>query len=94
MSMINDNMKGLIMSMTPIRRIPQMDSALPLSAIVSAELQNRPNLTLHEILGEMLLHDSDSDSFGCMMDWAMQIRQEFGISWAECIDAASILYYG
>ena len=82
------------MSMTPIHRIPRMDSALPLSAVIAAELENRPNLTLHEILGEMLLHDSDENSFGILMDWAMQIRSEFGISWAECIDAASILYYG
>ena len=82
------------MSMTPIHRIPRMDSALPLSAIIAAELQNCPKLSTQGILEDLIRHDSDENSFGIMMDWAMQIRETLGISWGESLHAASILYYG
>ena len=82
------------MSMTPIHRIPQGDSGMTLATIVSMELGNCPKLSTQAILQDLIAHDSDNDSFGVMMDWAMQIRDSLGISWGESIHAASILYYG
>jgi len=81
--------------MTPIHKIPQMDSEKSLARIVEGEL--RTSGGIENVQGELLKlidHDGNEESFSCMMDWAMQIRNHLGISWAESIYAASILFYG
>lgn len=80
--------------MTPINRIPQMDSETSLAQIVSAELRNRSVIPLAQQLEAAFCHDQSEDGLSCMLDWAMQIRSEFGISWSESIDAAMTLFYG
>ena len=82
------------MTMIPIHRIPLEADSPTLHAIVRGELDNRDIPKLQSILAEAAGHSANSDHTECMMDWAMQIRWELGISWAECIDAAMILYYG
>lgn len=82
------------MSMTPIHRIPQMDSDMPLSAVLALELNSRSRISAHEQIESMISHSSDENHLSITMDWAMQIRSEFGISWSESIDLAMLLYFG
>lgn len=82
------------MAMTPIHKIPTDNSTLTLAGIVNEELGMHGGWDIPEAFLNSLAHDRKEDSLSCMMDWAMQIRQEMGISWGECIRAASILYYG
>jgi hypothetical protein len=82
------------MTMTPINRIPLEADSPPLHAIVRGELDSRGNRQTAGELQSAIDHCVEETHISCMMDWAMQIRMELGISWGECIDAAMILYYG
>jgi hypothetical protein len=50
--------------------------------------------TIQDAFLNSLVHDKDEDRLSVLLDWAMQIRNEMGISWGESIRAASILFYG
>lgn len=80
------------MTMTPIHRIPLGDDTLALT--VSRELDSLGEYSFAFEMKETLRHSDDESANTIMMDWAMQIRMELGISWGECIRAASILFYG
>jgi hypothetical protein len=80
--------------MTPINRIPMEADSGTLNAIVRGELDNRDINSLTDMITEFNHHDQSENGLSCTLDWAMQIRQELGYSWSECIDAAMILYYG
>jgi hypothetical protein len=82
------------MTMTPIYRIPLEADSPTLHTIVRSEIDQKGSIALTDIMREACTHDSNDDSVSVMLDWAMQIRQELGYSWSECIDAAMILYYG
>ena len=82
------------MTMTPINRIPMEADSGTLNAIVRGELDNRDINSLTDMITEFNTHDQSENGLSITLDWAMQIRQELGYSWSECIDAAMILYYG
>jgi hypothetical protein len=82
------------MSMTPIHKIPLEADSPSLVSIVKGELDMHGAWNIPQAFLNSLAHDQNEDHLSIMMDWAMQIRQEMGISWGECINAASILYYG
>lgn len=79
--------------MTPINRIPKIDSDLRES--IAAEMErgigNRPT---QSYLAELAGVSGNSEHADIALDWAMEIRNTFGISWAECIDLAMTLYFG
>lgn len=77
---------------TPIHKIPADGNSLAFT--VAAELDSRNSISLHEQLESVIAHDNEEKHLSVMLDWAMQIRSELGISWSESIDAAMILYYG
>lgn len=82
------------MSMTPIHKIPLEADSPSLVSMVKGELDMHGSWNISQAFLNSLAHDQKEDSLSVMMDWAMQIRNEMGISWGECINAASILYYG
>lgn len=78
---------------TPIHRIPQINDGHSLIETILAEMTESPSDT-HESLIGLSDHCSEESHLECTMDWAMQIRAEYGIPWGECIRIASILYFG
>lgn len=83
------------MGMTPIARIPFEADSPPLHTIVKGELDSLGRYRgIAQALEDAITHDQKEDSLSVMLDWAMQIRNEMGISWGESIDAAMILFYG
>jgi hypothetical protein len=82
------------MTMTPIHKIPLESDSPPLHAIVRDELGIDGKWTIQDAFLNSLVHDKDEDRLSVLLDWAMQIRNEMGISWGESIRAASILFYG
>lgn len=82
------------MTMTPIHRIPVLNDGVSLADAVRGELDNRDALSLADALRDAVSHDESENGLSVMLDWAMQVRMEFGISWSESIDYAMIAYYG
>ena len=81
--------------MKAIARIPMEMDSPPLHRMVRGELDAIPReRNTADELQNAISHSRDEEHISCMMDWAMQIRQELGYSWGDCIDAAMILYYG
>lgn len=80
--------------MTPINRIPQMDSNLQFMIAAEMDRTDYHAIPLAEQLEALHSHDEKEDSLSCTLDWAMQIRMEFGLSWSECIDLAMTFFYG
>lgn len=80
--------------MTPINRIPQLDSELPLNALIAGEMKN-DNPEIGDMLRELADHArGNQEHLSCTMDWAMQIRDELGIDWGNAIEVAMTLYFG
>ena len=82
--------------MTPINRIPLDATLMPsLEALVQRELEGRDTRALGDLMIELADHAAGNEThISITLDWAMEIRDRMGISWAECIDAAMILYFG
>ena len=80
------------MTMKPIHKIPLDGNTV--SELVDTENDVFAKYRFAEEMRNSLNHADDEDGNTIMMDWAMQIRSELGISWGECIHAASILFYG
>lgn len=78
--------------MNPINRIPQ-NSEHTLIESVEMEMPHTP-LKIADAMRDAITHDQSDDHLGCMLDWAMQIRAEFGFDWASCIGVAMTLYFG
>ena len=78
------------MTNTPITRIPLGD--VPLHTQVLNEKGGAH--ALDDQLMHLATHDDNAGRLTTTLDWAMQIRNEFGLPWAECINIAMIFYYG
>lgn len=82
------------MTMTTIHRIPKLDSDdITMARVINTELDNWQS-PLDAILRDMGLEDNTEEHLSVCLDWAMEIRMEFGISWAECLHVAQVLYFG
>jgi hypothetical protein len=81
-----------------IMRIPTEENSL--ESIVMTELNSlrnsppAPHEDIHWQLMELLQHDKDDSAIATCLDWAMQIRERMGLSWAISVEIAMILYYG
>lgn len=85
-------------SIKGIMRIPTEQT--PLETLVIEELNSLrnsppgPHKDIHWQLMELLQHDHDDNAIASCMDWAMQIRERMGLSWAISVEVAMVLYYG
>lgn len=81
--------------MTPINRIPiiNSDKGVTLVDTVRSEMPTPP-LMLSDQLDELTTHDDSEAGLTVTLDWAMQLRTEFGIDWSTAISVAMTLYYG
>jgi hypothetical protein len=77
--------------MTPIHRIPR-DSPETLTELI--DLEGPHDKGIRATLYDAADHDSKDDSLGIMLDWAMQLRDETGRDWGQCISTAMTLFYG
>ena len=80
------------MAMQAIARIP-LDAETPNIATL---VENREfDAEIGDKLRELADHAAGNQMhLSNCMDWAMQIRDNLGITWGECIDAAMTLYFG
>jgi hypothetical protein len=65
---------------------------MTLSQIVNAERIG--HIDIKDSIIDCFSHDETETHLSIMLDWAMQIRNDLGIEWGECIRISSILYYG
>lgn len=83
---------------TPIHRIPQLDAGVSLVKQVETELVNCTDWSLADSVMDLVTPDTDSrtaeDDQEIVLDYAMQLRSEFGLPWAQSIRIASIFYFG
>lgn len=77
---------------TPIHRIPQLDAGVSLVKQVETELVNCNDWTLSDSVIDTLVGHQPGDEI--VLDYAMQLRSEFGLPWAQSIRIAGIFYYG
>lgn len=80
--------------MKKISRIPKGE--VPLEVAIAAE--DEAECVEFQDIGfwmmELLEHDSDNTRIATCMDWAMEIRDRQGLSWAQSIRLAMIFLYG
>lgn len=80
---------------TPIHRIPQLGSGVSFAKSVEAELVHVQEWTLSEAVIDLIMPDETTHSDEeIVFDYAMQLRSEFGLPWAQSIRIASIFYFG
>lgn len=80
---------------TPIHRIPQLDAGTSLVKQVETELAHCADWTVPEVMIDLVMPDAaKQDELEIVLDYAMQLRAEFGLPWAQSMRIASIFYYG
>lgn len=81
---------------TPIHRIPQLDAGVSLVKQVEVELGNCAGWILSDSIMDIFTPDDDADVRGqdIVLDYAMQLRSEFGLPWAQSIRIATVFYFG
>lgn len=81
---------------TPIHRIPQLDAGVSLVKQVETELINCNDWSLSDSVFDIFTPDDDvaAGDNELVLDYAMQLRSEFGLPWAQCIRIGAIFCYG
>lgn len=84
---------------TPIHRIPQLDAQTSLVKQVEAELTHCTEWLLTDAIMDIFTPDdtergANNSANDIVLDYAMQLRAEFGLPWAQSIRIATIFYFG
>jgi hypothetical protein len=76
--------------MTPIHRIPR-DGDTTLTQTIDTE---GPHPMPGDALAHLVDHTGDQQAINTTLDWAMQLRDETGRDWGECISTAMTMFFG
>jgi hypothetical protein len=47
-----------------------------------------------DALAQLVDHTGDQQAINTTLDWAMQLRDETGRDWGECISTAMTMFFG